>query len=207
MICWGRGGGLADRALPGDDGGMTDDRSDGPSRRQIAKAVKRTAGDRSADLARTLMQMPESTLERLELDEELHAVIARARAVTAMVARRRAERTLAGDLRRHSLSDLRKRLANVQTTGVADPELFHLAERWRARLIEEGGTAAAEFPGGTEEPMPRLIAQAKREQLTGKPPGASRALFRHVIAVLKARPPAAAVAPGVAPDDDDDDDE
>ena len=182
---------------------MADDRDDGPSRRQIAKAEKRTAGDRSADLARTLMQVPDSTLDKLDLDEDLRAAIARARAVTAMVARRRAERTLAGDLRSVNLSALKKRLANVQATGVADPELFHRAEQWRARLIEEGSAAAVEFPGGNEEPMPRLIAQAKREQATGRPPGAARALFRHVFAVLKAQP----AEPSVAPESDDPDDQ
>ena len=182
---------------------MADDRDDGPSRRQIAKAEKRTAGDRSAELARTLMQVPDSTLDKLDLNEQLRAAIARARAVKAMVARRRAERTLAGDLRSVNLSALKKRLANVQATGVADPELFHRAEQWRARLIEEGSAAAAEFPGGNEEPMPRLIAQAKREHATGRPPGAARALFRHVFAVLKAQPS----EPELAPDTDDSDDE
>jgi ribosome-associated protein len=180
---------------------MGDDRDDGPSRRQLAKAEKRTAGDRSAELARTLMQISDSTLEKLDLDDELRVAIERARAVTAMVARRRAERTLAGDLRQVNLSALRKRLANVQATGVADPELFHRAERWRARLIEEGDAAAVEFPGGNEEPLPRLIAQAKREHLTGRPPGAARALFRHVFAVLKAQPS----EPVAAPDPDDED--
>ena len=184
---------------------MADDRDDGPSRRQIAKKEKRTAGDRSADLARTLMQVPDSTLDKLDLEEDLRVAIARARAVTAMVARRRAERKLAGDLRAFNLPALKRRLANVQTTGVADPELFHRAEQWRARLIAEGDAAAVEFPGGKEEPLPRLIAQAKREHATGRPPGAARALFRHVFAVLKAQPVEPTEAP--EPDDDDDDDD
>ena len=183
---------------------MADDRDDGPSRRQIAKAEKRTAGDRSAELARTLMQVPDSTLDKLDLDEGLRAAIARARAVTAMVARRRAERTLAGDLRAVNLPALKKRLANVQATGVADPEMFHRAERWRTRLIEEGDVAAVEFPGGNEEPLPRLIALAKREHATGRPPGAARALFRHVFEVLKAQPsePPTVLDPHDPSDDD-----
>jgi ribosome-associated protein len=182
---------------------MTDDPDDdGPSRRQVAKAARRDAGDRSSELARRLMLMSDATLEKLDLDEDLHTVIARARSVKPLVARRRAERTLAGDLRRVDLADLRKRIANVETTGVAVPALLHRAEKWRARLIAEGPEAAAEFPGGTEEPMPRLIAQAKREATTGKPPGAARALFRHVITVLKARAHAAEAAEADAGDDE-----
>ncbi len=173
---------------------MSDSDDDGPSRRQVAKAARKKAGDRSSELARTLMLMPDTTIEKMDLSDELRIPIERARAVKSMVARRRAERTLAGDLRGLDLADLRKRMANVAATGVAEPELFHRAEKWRARLIAEGAAAAAEFPGGAEEPMPRLIAQAKRETTTGKPPGAARALFRHVIAVLKAEARAAELA-------------
>jgi ribosomal 50S subunit-associated protein YjgA (DUF615 family) len=32
------------------------------------------------------------------------------------------------------------------------------------------------------------IASAQRERVTGKPPGAARALFRYIVAVLKAQP-------------------
>ena len=168
---------------------MTDDDREEPSRRQQAKKQRRDAGDRSAGLAKTLMELPASTLPKLELDEDTAEVVARARAVTSHVARRRAERSLAGELRRNDdeeLAAIEKRLANVRATGAAEPQLFHAAERWRNRLIEDPA-AAAEFPGGTEEPLPQLIANARRERDTGKPPGAARALFRHVRAVLEAQ--------------------
>jgi len=181
-----------------------DDR--GESRRQIARRQQRKAGDRSARLANALMKLPVSALGKLGLDEDLRASVDRARAVTAHVARRHAERTLACDLRRIDLVALDARLAQVQTTGAAEPQQFHLAEQWRARMIEEGLAAAAEFPGGVTEPLPQLIASAQRERVTGKPPGAARALFRHIAAVLKAQP----VTPGASGEDaaiDDDEDD
>jgi ribosome-associated protein len=162
-----------------------DDREE--SRRQVARRQRRKAGDRSARLANTLMKAPESSLGKLGLDDDLREAVDRARAVTSPIARRRAERALAGDLRRIDLAELETRLANVQETGAAEPRLFHLAEKWRTRLIEEGSAAAAEFPGGNQDPLPALIQQARRERDTGRPPGAARALFRHVMAVLKAR--------------------
>ncbi|MDX2086497.1 MAG: ribosome biogenesis factor YjgA [Kofleriaceae bacterium] len=164
-----------------------DDEREELSRRQQAKKERRDAGDRSSSLAKTLMEIPESTLGKLELGEDLAHAVTQARAIKSNVARRRAERTLAGELRRvddEELAAIEKRLANVQATGAAEPQLFHAAERWRARLIEDP-KAAGEFPGGTEEPMPQLIANARRERDTGKPPGAARALFRHVMATLK----------------------
>ncbi|HUQ08106.1 MAG TPA: ribosome biogenesis factor YjgA [Kofleriaceae bacterium] len=164
-----------------------DDDRDGPSRRQLAKKERRDAGDRSGDLARKLMEMKDSTLAQLELDEELKGRIDAARRVTSHTARRRAERSVAGELRRVDIAEVERKLANVQHSGVAEPQLFHLAERWRTRLIEEGDAAVAEFPGGADEALPRLIAAAKREREIGKPPGAGRALFRHVIDLLRAQ--------------------
>lgn len=159
---------------------------DDESRRQGAQREKREAGDRSARVAHKLMDMNEAALSKLDVDEDLRAAIDNARKVTAAIARRRAERTLAGYLRGVDIADLQQRMANVEATGSADPRLFHSAERWRTRLIEEGSAAAEQFPGGNVAPLPTLIQNAKRERDTGKPQGAGRALFRHVMAVLKA---------------------
>jgi ribosome-associated protein len=159
---------------------------DDESRRQTAQREKREAGDRSSRVARQLMEISDAVFDKLEVDEELHDEIANARKITSAIARRRAERALAGYLRGVDIADLQQRLANVETTGNADPRMFHNAEKWRARLIEEGSAAAAEFPGGFVDPLPTLIQNARRERDTGKPPGAARALFRHVMEVLKA---------------------
>lgn len=154
--------------------------------RQIARSKQRRAGDRSAALANTLMKLPDSTVKKLELDEDVREAIARARSVTAHIARRRAERTLAGDLRRFdNIGELEEQIARVEETGNADVRQFHLAEQWRARLIEEGAAALSEFPGGGDDELPRLIDAAQRERATGRPPGAARALFRHVVQLLK----------------------
>ena len=186
------------------------DRDDrGESRRQIARRQQRKAGDRSARLANALMRLPASALGKLGLDEDLRASVDRARVVTAHIARRRAERTLAGDLRRVDLVALDARLAQLQTTGAAEPQQFHLAEQWRARMLEGGLAAAAEFPGGVAEPLPQLIAAAQRERDTGKPPGAARALFRHIAATLKAQsaPPVTSAEHATTDDGEPTDDE
>jgi ribosomal 50S subunit-associated protein YjgA (DUF615 family) len=153
---------------------MTD--RDGESRRQIARRQQRKAGDRSARLAHTLMEVPASTIAKLELDDDLREDVERARAVTSPIARRRAERTLAGDLRGVDLVALADRISNVQDTGGTDVQAFHLAERWRTTLIEGGIGAAVDFPGDRGEPLAQLIDNAQRERDTGKPPGAARAL-------------------------------
>lgn len=182
------------------DDEQQDDDGEGESRRQIRRREQRVAGDRSAAVARKLMNLAEAAIGKLQLDDALRAVVDRSRAVTATIARRRAERTLASALLRADLDDLERRIANVEETGGAEPRLFKLAEQWRARLIAEGPDAAAALPGGPHNELPALVHQARRERDTGKPRGAARALFRHVYALLEADARAA------ASDDDADDD-
>jgi ribosome-associated protein len=172
------------------------------SERQLARRKIKVAGDRSAELARELMQVGDAMIAKLELDEATHAAIVEARAVTSLNARRRAERGLAGALRAIDLKDLRERLARVRATGSVDNERLQAAERWRTRLLDEGQAALDAFGGGADHALPGLVAQALRERTTGKPPGAGRALFRHIVEVLKARE---AAASGDRDADDSDD--
>jgi ribosome-associated protein len=160
---------------------------DSRSARQIARGEQRAAGERSARLASALMKLPAAALAKLELDDDLREAIARARAVTSLIARRRAERALAGELRRTDLAALDRQLASAGEAQAAGARQFHLAEHWRAKLIDEGAAGGGEFPGGVDEELVRLIDAARRERDTGRPPGAARALFRHIVNALKPR--------------------
>ncbi len=162
-------------------------RDDDRTAREISRGRRKKAGDRSSELARELMtRLKDHHIKKLQLEPDLHTVVVEARKITSPVARRRAERALAGELRRWDLLDLQKKLARLHEGDQADVALFHQAEQWRARLIEEGIDAAKDLPGGTDDELFRLIAAARRERDTGKPPGAARALFRHVMAQLEA---------------------
>jgi ribosome-associated protein len=157
-------------------------------RRQVARRARREAGVDSAKLAHTLMKLPASALPKLGLDDDVLEDVARARAVTAQIARRRAERTLAGSLRRVDTSALAARIETVLRTGLGDPGRLHQAERWRARLLDEPGALEmfrAAYPTSNLNQLPRFIDNARRERTTGKPPGGGRALFRQISAVLE----------------------
>jgi ribosome-associated protein len=164
---------------------MADDDKPELTRRQARSRDRRDAGERSARIARELMAWKPDALAKLELPEDVREELTTARAISSQIARRRAERTLAGALRHADLDEIEAYMLNIQAKGNADPRLFHEAEVWRAKLIEEG--EAAGFPHGYADPMPALVANARRERDTGKPPGAARALFRHVMSVLKSK--------------------
>jgi ribosome-associated protein len=161
-------------------------RSDERSPRQISRSQTKKAGDRSAKLARILMEMKPATLAKLELDDELREAIDRARQVETMQARRRAERALAGDLRGIDLVELTSKIETVGTGNDPGVQFFHMVERWRDRLLskEDGAAALKEFPVQDAE-MLRLLDAAVRERDTGKPPGAARKLFRHLSSLLR----------------------
>lgn len=143
-------------------------------------------GDRSARLAAQLMKLRGTLLAKLEVDDDLRHEIDRARAVTSQIARRRAERTLAGELRRHDLAAIAAAIEKAEGGSESSNQQFHLAERWRTRLIEEGAAALAEFPGGSDDQLAALVDAAQRERATGLPRGAARTLFRHVVERLRA---------------------
>lgn len=130
------------------------------------------------------MKMTAPRLAKLKLDEELREHVDRARKVTSHIARRRAERSLAGELRRYELAEIDEQIAKLEQGEGQDVRAFHEAERWRARLIEEGVAAIPELPGGGRPDTPRFVEAARREKATGLPRGASRQLFRHVVELL-----------------------
>ncbi|GEM_PF-1257138 len=159
---------------------------EGKSARQLSRSQMRRTGDRSARIAMMLMKMSVPSLKKLELEERAQESLERARQVKTHIARRRAERTLAGDLRKfvEDLAELETQIEKIEE-GSSDAEAFHLAEQWRTRLLEGGPKMLETFPGGASEELPRLIEAAKREKEIGKPPGAGRALFRSVVEAIK----------------------
>lgn len=165
--------------------------SDGPeTRRQIARRETRKAGDRSAELAKKLMLITDAQLGKLDLDDELTQRIAQARRITALVARRREERALAGYLRGFDLVEIATRVHNVETNGVADVRAFQQIEVWRDLLIADNEVIAqvvAQLPSVSASALEPLIANARRERATSKPPGAARALFRYLSHAQKAK--------------------
>jgi ribosome-associated protein len=166
---------------------------DDRSNREISRQRQRVAGERSAKLAAALMKLSDAKLRSLDVEDHVRESIERARKITSHIARRRAERELAGDLRSEDLPALEAKLEALVEGNANDARAFQIAEQWRARLIEEGIDAAAKMPAeaaaaaAADEELPRLIAAAKRERDTGKPPGAARALFRRVVELLKSK--------------------
>jgi ribosome-associated protein len=164
-----------------DDGEDDDPRS----ARQIAREHQREDGERSARLSKALLALPTAALRKLELDDDLRASVDATRAIKSHIARRRAERALAGQLRRADLDVLEYAVAKLRDARADATLKHHTAERWRDRLIADGATAAETFAPGVTPHLLRLIEDAQRERDTGRPRGAGRALYRYLVEAMR----------------------
>ena len=80
-------------------------------------------------------------------------------------------------------------LDEAQSGHNLDTEVLHAAERWRDRLISEGNAAVEAFvhqhPTVDRQHLRQLARQAAKDAAQGRPPKASRALFKLIRPLLE----------------------
>jgi ribosome-associated protein len=155
-------------------------RASGPSRTQR----RREALDVLA-LADSLMSVPDGTLARMPLDEDLRELVLISRNVQQQIARKRQMQFLAKQLRRaddETLETLRASFANDRDQAHRDTARLHRLEALRDTLIAEGDAAMTSvlvtYPQIDRTHLRQLIRQAQRERERSLPPAASREIFR-----------------------------
>ncbi|HEY0179630.1 MAG TPA: ribosome biogenesis factor YjgA [Dokdonella sp.] len=152
----------------------------GPSRSELRRGALDVLR-----LAETLASMSDAELARLALDDELHEEIARTRAVTSHIARKRQLQFLAKQMRKldeATLERIRRALAHDRDEARREAAALHHVERWRERLLDGGDDAltafVAEYAEIDRQRLRQLVRNALAERAAGKPPHAFRELFR-----------------------------
>jgi ribosome-associated protein len=142
-------------------------------------------------LGEQLVELKESELRTIPLDERLLDAILVAQRVSAHGALRR-QKQLIGKLMGHvDPEPVRAALAALSADSRQDKMLFARAERWRDRLCDEGSGATEEFLSATGDGdgiLRQLVADlssAPNEQIARK---LRRQIFRQVHDLLAARP-------------------
>lgn len=136
--------------------------------------------------ARQLSGLPSARLDKLALPEDVREELAEVQRTPSHVAHKRQLAHLAKVMRAHDEEDFataRATLANDKATGAREAAALHHLEALREDLLGEGGDAAlttliAAHPDVDRQPLRALIRQARTEREQGKPPRASRELFR-----------------------------
>lgn len=154
---------------------------DDPDQRPPSKTRLKKAMHALQTLGETLVDLSAEQLDRLDLPEALHDAVVEARRIRSREGRRRQLQYIGRLMRGVETERIAERLALLQGESDAAKAAFHTLERWRARLLADDVALTewlAAHPGSDAQLLRQLIRNARRETTEGKPPRASRALFR-----------------------------
>ena len=149
---------------------------------EISKSQRKRDARELLDLAKQLISMPESRLERMPLDDDLREEVEFARSIRAHGARKRQLMTVGKMLRNRDTEELTDAVNDFDQKNRQVNARFHHIEAWRDRLIEGSDNELSELleqsPGINVQTLRQLIRNAKKEAKLGKPPAAARKLFK-----------------------------
>jgi len=149
---------------------------------EISKSQRKRDAHELLGLGKQLISMPESRLKRMPLDDDLRREVDFARSIRPHGARKRQMMTVGKMLRLRDNEELIDAVNDVAQKNRKENARFHHVEAWRDRLIEGGNDALSKLieknPEINAQTLGQLIRNANKESKLGKPPSASRKLFK-----------------------------
>jgi len=149
---------------------------------EVSKSQRKREAQELLDVAKDLISMPESRLQRMPLDDDLRREIEFARNIRPHGARKRQLLTVGKMLRNRDVEPLLDALEDVNQNNRKLNARHHLIEAWRDKLIEGSDQTLSGFlelsPASNAQTMRQLIRNARKEAKAGKPPAAARKLFK-----------------------------
>ena len=139
--------------------------------------------------ARRAIARESAHLARLELPEDLREALLEAQRIRSHEAKRRQMQYIGRLMREVDAEPIRAQLAAVEGTSAQAAAAHRRLEAWRARLLDDDAALTelvAAHPAADAQQIRALIRNARQEQKLGKPPRASRELFRMLKATLEA---------------------
>ena len=139
-------------------------------------------------LSQELAELPPTQLKALELPDILYKSLTEASGMPHKSARKRLLKFITGQLNKIDIDPYLERLARMKSQSAHAVREHHIAERWRARLINDGNTALTELlndhPHADRQQLRQLIRNAQKETELAKPPKSSRLLYRYLKVLL-----------------------
>lgn len=154
------------------------------------RAEKKKRAWQLENLGEALVKLPAGKLARVTLPDDLRDAVMEARRITAHGGYRRQVQFIGRIMRTVDARPIAAQLEALLQEDAPSSAAFRAAERWRDRLIDEGDEALAalvhERPAVDRTALRQLARQAVLEKKRGKPPHASRALFRALHELMRA---------------------
>lgn len=158
------------------------------SHRPNKSQLKREA-DALFELGKRLVELEKSTLQSLELPNELASAIDAAKAIGSNNALKRQLKLIGKMLRSIDTTELQALIEQRDLQHQKGVGEFHQVEKWRDRLIAEGSSAVSDFlsryPDTDRQRLNQLVRGAAKEAQLGKPPKYSRQLFRLLREIIR----------------------
>lgn len=160
------------------------DEKNPPSKTQRKRAMQelQRAGEK-------LVALNADQLAAFALPESLLGAVLEAKKLTKFEARRRQMQYIGRLMREADLAPLEAKFSRLERAQLNSTARHHLAERWRARLIEDETAftdLARQYPAADLQQLRRLARNAKSELAGEKLPRNFRALFRELRALIEA---------------------
>ncbi len=128
-----------------------------------------------------LVQLNSDQLAHFDLSEQLREAVLEAQRIRDFEGRRRQLQYIGKLMREIDPAPIRATLDQWRGVSSEHTALQHLAERWRARLLDEGDAFAAfaqAYPGSDLQRLRSLVASIARDKAAGRPLKNYRELFR-----------------------------
>lgn len=158
--------------------------SDSPDKTvdEVSKSQLKRDAQAVFELGRQLTELPPAKLLELPLAPDIVEAVITARGIKSRVARKRQLGFLARLLRLSDTAPVLEALQRMQGSARESNARHHRTEAWRDALLDQGDFALAVLMEGCttadRQSLRQLVRNAQRERDRGKPPAASRKLFK-----------------------------
>lgn len=139
-------------------------------------------------LGSALVDLSADRLQRMDLPESLRTAVLEAQRIRSRGALRRQIQYIGRLMRDVDPAPLLEQLAALRAASDHAKAELHDVEHWRARLLADDAALTewlTRYRVNDAQRLRQLIREARRESLDGRPPRASRALFRLLMAIHK----------------------
>ena len=135
-------------------------------------------------LGEELVTLPDSQLAQIPLPERLREAVRDARKMTKRGALARQRQYIGRLMREIDAEPVREAVEKIRARERSQHMIFHQAERWRDRIIDEGDEAIEQliqaYPDADRQQLRSLLLKSRRERDGDQLPAAARALFKYV---------------------------
>ena len=161
---------------------MIDVFEDKPEYERPNKSEQKREAQAFLDFAKKLESLSEQQWHDIALPEHVIDALQTLKDMPQKAAKKRQFKLVAKYLRDTDLHAALAKVENIEQVKTTVNLEFHRIERWRDRLLSEGGSAltsfVAEYPSVDVQHLRQLIRNANQEASKNKPPKSAKLLFK-----------------------------